>query len=71
MGIRRRKRRSSLSAFGIMIGIATMIAVLGLSPLSKSELLAQLERLGTDPLTPEPDTGPRRDRARCRPQAPT
>jgi putative ABC transport system permease protein len=57
IGIRTRKHRSALSALGIMIGIAAMVAVLGLSQSSKSELLAQLERLGTNLLTVEPDAG--------------
>ncbi len=57
IGIRTRKQRSALSAIGIMIGIAAMVAVLGLSQSSKSELLAQLERLGTNLLTVEPDAG--------------
>jgi putative ABC transport system permease protein len=57
IGIRSRKRRSALSALGIMIGIAAMVAVLGLSQSSKSELLAQLERLGTNLLTVEPSEG--------------
>jgi len=57
IGIRTRKRRSALSALGIMIGIAAMVAVMGLSQSSKSELLAQLERLGTNLLTVQPDEG--------------
>ena len=57
IGIRTRTRRSALSALGIMIGIAAMVAVLGLSQSSKSELLAQLERLGTNLLTVEPSEG--------------
>jgi putative ABC transport system permease protein len=57
IGIRTRKHRSALSALGIMIGIAAMVAVMGLSQSSKSELLAQLERLGTNLLTVEPDAG--------------
>ena len=57
IGIRTRKRRSALSALGIMIGIAAMVAVLGLSQSSQSELLAQLERLGTNLLTVEPSEG--------------
>jgi putative ABC transport system permease protein len=40
-----------------MIGIAAMVSVMGLSQSSKSELLAQLERLGTNLLTVEPDAG--------------
>jgi len=57
IGIRTRKQRAALSALGIMIGIAAMVAVLGLSQSSKSELLAQLERLGTNLLTVQPDAG--------------
>jgi len=57
IGIRTRKQRAALSALGIMIGIAAMVAVLGLSHSSKSELLAQLERLGTNLLTVQPDEG--------------
>ena len=71
IGIRTRKRRSALSALGIMIGIAAMVAVLGLSQSSKSELLAQLERLGTNLLTVEPSQGWGRGRAPCRPRPPT
>jgi putative ABC transport system permease protein len=57
IGIRTRKQRAALSALGIMIGIAAMVAVLGLSQSSKSELLARLERLGTNLLTVQPDAG--------------
>ena len=57
VGIRTRQQRAALSALGIMIGIAAMVAVLGLSQSSKSELLAQLERLGTNLLTVQPDAG--------------
>jgi putative ABC transport system permease protein len=57
IGFRTRKQRAALSALGIMIGIAAMVAVLGLSQSSKSELLAQLERLGTNLIRVEPDAG--------------
>jgi len=57
IGIRTRKQRAALSALGIMIGIGAMVAVLGLSQSSKSELLAQLERLGTNLIRVEPDAG--------------
>jgi putative ABC transport system permease protein len=40
-----------------MIGIAAMVAVLGLSQSSQAELLAQLERLGTNLITVQPDQG--------------
>ncbi|MEA1903644.1 MAG: ABC transporter permease [Actinomycetota bacterium] len=51
VGARTRPLRAALSALGIMIGIGAMVAVLGLSESSKSELLSQLERLGTNLLT--------------------
>jgi putative ABC transport system permease protein len=57
IGIRTRRQRAALSALGIMIGIGAMVAVLGLSQSSKSELLAQLERLGTNLIRVEPDAG--------------
>ena len=57
VGIRSRKTRAGLSAIGIMIGIASIVGILGLSESSKSELLARLDRLGTNLLTVEPDAG--------------
>lgn len=48
VGLRTRKLRAALSALGIMIGIASMVAVLGLSESSKSDLLDRLDRLGTN-----------------------
>ena len=51
VGLRSRMTRAVLSALGIAIGIASMVAVLGLSDSSKSELLATLDRLGTNLLT--------------------
>ncbi len=51
VGLRTRKLRAALSALGIMIGIAAMVGVLGLSESSKSDLLAQLDKLGTNLLT--------------------
>ncbi len=57
VGIRSRKMRAGLSAIGIMIGIASVVGILGLSESSKSELLARLDRLGTNLLTVEPDGG--------------
>ena len=57
VGLRTRKLRAALSALGIMIGIASMVAVLGLSESSKSDLLAQLDRLGTNLLTVEAGQG--------------
>ncbi len=57
VGLRTRKLRAALSALGIMIGIAAMVGVLGLSESSKSDLLARLDRLGTNLLTVQAGTG--------------
>lgn len=57
VGLRTRRLRSILSALGIMIGIGAMVAVLGLSESSKSDLLAQLDRLGTNMLQVQAGTG--------------
>jgi putative ABC transport system permease protein len=57
VGIRTRKQRAALSALGIMIGIAAMVAVMGLSQSSQAELIAKLERLGTNLLVVQPDAG--------------
>ncbi|WP_055700076.1 MULTISPECIES: ABC transporter permease [Streptomyces] len=53
VGLRARRARVVLSALGIAIGIATMVAVVGLSQSSKSDLMARLDRLGTNLLTAE------------------
>lgn len=57
VGARTRPMRAALSALGIMIGIGAMVAVLGLSESSKSELLNQLEQLGTNLLSVQAGTG--------------
>lgn len=54
VGLRTRKLRAALSALGVAIGIASMVAVLGLSASSQAKLLATLDRLGTNLLTVEP-----------------
>jgi putative ABC transport system permease protein len=54
IGLRTRRLRSGLSALGIAIGIASMVAVLGISQSSKADLLAQLDELGTNLLTITP-----------------
>jgi putative ABC transport system permease protein len=46
--------RAALSALGICIGIAAIVGVLGISDSSKADLLAQLDRLGTNLLTVAP-----------------
>jgi putative ABC transport system permease protein len=53
-GLRTRRLRASLAALGIAIGIASMVAVLGISESSKADLLAALDRLGTNLLTAAP-----------------
>ncbi|WP_162795349.1 ABC transporter permease, partial [Nonomuraea lactucae] len=53
-GLRSRPARVILSALGIAIGIATMIAVIGISASSREQLLRQLDRLGTNLLTVSP-----------------
>jgi putative ABC transport system permease protein len=51
IGLRTRKLRASLSALGIAIGVAAIVAVLGLAASSKTLLLAEIARLGTNLLT--------------------
>ncbi|MCF3131865.1 ABC transporter permease [Streptomyces olivochromogenes] len=53
VGLRARRARVVLSALGIAIGIATMVAVVGLSTSSRADLMARLDRLGTNLLTAE------------------
>ena len=51
IGLRTRRLRAALSALGIAIGVAAIVAVLGLSASSKAGLLAEIDRLGTNLLT--------------------
>ena len=51
VGIRTRRLRASLSALGIAIGVAAIVAVLGLSASSQAGLLAEIDKLGTNLLT--------------------
>jgi putative ABC transport system permease protein len=53
-GLRTRRLRAALSAFGIAIGIASMVAVLGISESSRADLLAEIDRLGTNLLRVAP-----------------
>lgn len=48
VGLRARRLRAALSALGIAIGIASMVGVLGISESSRSDLVATLDRLGTN-----------------------
>jgi putative ABC transport system permease protein len=54
IGLRTRRVRAALSAVGIAIGIASMVAVLGISESSRADLIAQLDRLGTNLLRVAP-----------------
>ena len=54
VGLRTRRLRAVLSALGIAIGIASMVAVLGISESSRADLLAQIDRLGTNLLRVAP-----------------
>ncbi|MCO5973770.1 ABC transporter permease [Actinoallomurus soli] len=55
-GLRARPTRVILSALGIAIGIAAMIAVVGISTSSRARLNDQLAALGTNLLTTQPGT---------------
>jgi putative ABC transport system permease protein len=50
-GLRHRRTRAALSALGIAIGIAALVAVLGITRSSQSALLAEIDQLGTNLLT--------------------
>jgi putative ABC transport system permease protein len=51
IGLRTRKLRAGLSALGIAIGVAAIVAVLGLAASSQAALLAEIAQLGTNLLT--------------------
>ena len=68
-GLRTRKLRAALSALGIAIGIGAMVAVVGVSSSAQANLLAEIDRLGTNLLTVAPGTsftGQQRDAPRDR-----
>jgi putative ABC transport system permease protein len=54
--MRSRPMRVVLSALGIALGIATMIAVVGISASGKQQLLDELDKLGTNMLVVTPGT---------------
>jgi putative ABC transport system permease protein len=54
LGLRTRRLRAALSAIGVAIGIAAMVAVLGISDSSRAGLVAELDELGTNLLTVTP-----------------
>ncbi|MFE7580017.1 ABC transporter permease [Streptomyces gardneri] len=54
IGPRTRRTRSALSAFGICLGIAAVIAVTGISASNQAHLLARLDQLGSNLITVSP-----------------
>jgi putative ABC transport system permease protein len=54
LGLRSRRLRAALSGLGIAIGVASLVAVLGISASSQANLLAEIEQLGTNLLTVAP-----------------
>jgi putative ABC transport system permease protein len=60
-GIATRRVRAVLSIVGVAIGIAAMMAVVGISESSRAELLARIDALGTNLLTVTPARGSESD----------
>lgn len=56
IGLRARRSRTALTALGIAIGIASMVAVVGISASSRADVVAELDALGTDLLRVAPGT---------------
>jgi putative ABC transport system permease protein len=54
VGLRARPVRAALSAAGIALGIATLVSVIGVSSSSRSQLIAEIDALGTNLLTVTP-----------------
>jgi len=57
VGVNTRRNRSMMSAIGIAIGIAAIVGVLGLSSSSRSNLVKQIDALGTNLIQVQPQTG--------------
>ncbi len=56
--LRGRPLRAVLAGFGVTLGIGAMVAIVGVSLSSRADLLAQIDRLGTNLLTVEPGRSP-------------
>ena len=54
VGLRTRRLRAVLSVLGVSLGIASMVAVLGISDSSRNDLLSALDKLGTNLLVVKP-----------------
>ncbi len=70
VGLRARPLRAALSALGIAIGTAAIVAVLGLSASSQAGLLAEIDRLGTNMFTVEAGQSLTGQDAKLPPEAP-
>jgi putative ABC transport system permease protein len=53
-GLRSRRLRAALSALGVSIGIASIVAVVGVSGSTQANLLSEIDALGTNLLTAAP-----------------
>jgi len=71
VGLRTRRMRAALSALGIAIGVAAMVAVLGLSASSQAGLLAEIDKLGTNLLVVTPGQSITGDNAKLPEDAPS
>jgi putative ABC transport system permease protein len=70
LGLRARRGRATLTALGIAVGIAAMVAVVGISASSRADVLAELDRLGTNLLQVEAGQSPFGDAAELPTTAP-
>ena len=57
MGLRYQLGRTVLTALGVALGIAAIVAVLGISASGRAALLARLDQLGTNLIRVTPSTG--------------
>lgn len=55
LGLRARPLRAVLAGAGVALGVATMVAVLGISGSSRAQLVAEIDVLGTNMLTATPN----------------
>jgi putative ABC transport system permease protein len=55
-GLHGKPVRAMLSALGVALGVATMVAVLGISASSRAQLVAEIDSLGTNMLTAQPSS---------------
>ena len=70
VGLRTRRARAAFTALGIAIGIASMVAVMGISSSSKADLLAELDLLGTNLLQIRPGQSVFGEQAKMSPDTP-